>query len=471
MARLIKSCCHSRCYACSSTSVLTFSTLESPLNKLVMDVPSDSVESRLGNGIFVLTGLASGVLFLISSLLTWFQGTADRRVPLWRSFVGILLILVAIIIVTLLPEDNQRFVHNIRHGFLFAVLCGCAGALVVRRFDWNSQTDARLDGVPQFLRTCDSLLVIFAIGTFLLAVPIASLWPDAYFNLGDAGPTWLSSGALASLGIIGALGLFHRASWLRVAAALLLLGCACYLFAFAPDATTGGKLSKIRRVVAIAPLVLGAGYFVIQFRLARFKRLGVETENVSSILRPAMLLTIGVLFFAVPNWLQPMAGMERIVLAYDLDSGEQLWERTVLHTPLEAKHPVNTYATPTPCVQDDRVIAHFGFGTVCLDSSGNVLWKRLDESYGPGAVYGAASSPIIYKNTVIVTQSSEKAYELAQSSPEKRPRSSYLVALDVQSGSPVWQVDVEERGDSYATPIVVRDKDLVTRMGWCGDGA
>ena len=40
----------------------------------------------------------------------------------------------------------------------------------------------------------------------------------------------------------------------------------------------------------------------------------------------------------------------------------------------------NTYATPTPVINEGRVILHFGtYGTACLDTAtGRVLWTRRD---------------------------------------------------------------------------------------------
>src|SRR5579863_771889 len=43
-------------------------------------------------------------------------------------------------------------------------------------------------------------------------------------------------------------------------------------------------------------------------------------------------------------------------------------------------HPLNSYATPTPVVEQGRVYVHYGVhGTACLDTqSGKILWTRQD---------------------------------------------------------------------------------------------
>jgi len=63
----------------------------------------------------------------------------------------------------------------------------------------------------------------------------------------------------------------------------------------------------------------------------------------------------------------------------------------------------NSYASPTPAVEEGRVYAHFGStGTACLDTStGQVLWKRTDLKCGHHR--GPGSSPILYDNLLILT--------------------------------------------------------------------
>ena len=44
----------------------------------------------------------------------------------------------------------------------------------------------------------------------------------------------------------------------------------------------------------------------------------------------------------------------------------------------------NTYASPTPVIEDGRVFVHFGtYGTACVDTTnGKVLWQRRDQRHG-----------------------------------------------------------------------------------------
>jgi outer membrane protein assembly factor BamB len=97
-------------------------------------------------------------------------------------------------------------------------------------------------------------------------------------------------------------------------------------------------------------------------------------------------------------------------------------------------HPFNSYASPTPAVEEGRVYVHFGtYGTACLDSrTGRTLWARrdlhCDHFRGPG------SSPILYRDLLIVHFDGVDVQ--------------YLVALDKASGKTVWKKD---RNIDYGT--------------------
>ena len=88
-------------------------------------------------------------------------------------------------------------------------------------------------------------------------------------------------------------------------------------------------------------------------------------------------------------------------------------------------HPFNTYASPTPVLEEDRVYVTFGSpGTACLDTkSGKLLWTRQDLDCNH--FRGAGSSPILYRNLVILNfDGSDRQY---------------VVALDKSTGRTVWQ--------------------------------
>ncbi len=112
-------------------------------------------------------------------------------------------------------------------------------------------------------------------------------------------------------------------------------------------------------------------------------------------------------------------------------------------------HDFNSYASPTPVIEEDRVYAHFGsHGTWCIDTaSGKVLWERkdlkCDHFRGPG------SSPILHNNLLILIYD---GFDIQ-----------YVAALDKATGKTVWKKDrnirySSDNGDikkAYATARVM----------------
>ncbi|QDU60343.1 outer membrane biogenesis protein BamB [Planctomycetes bacterium Pan216] len=97
-------------------------------------------------------------------------------------------------------------------------------------------------------------------------------------------------------------------------------------------------------------------------------------------------------------------------------------------------HPENSYASPTPAIDEGRVYLHFGsYGTACVDpKTGKILWSRrdleCDHFRGPG------SSPIIHGDLLFANYDGVDVQ--------------YVVALDKHSGKTVWK---KERAIDYGT--------------------
>jgi outer membrane protein assembly factor BamB len=156
-------------------------------------------------------------------------------------------------------------------------------------------------------------------------------------------------------------------------------------------------------------------------------------------------------------------GYEMRAVCLDLQSGEILHNR-IIFTPdtLYRKHDINSYATPTPAIEKDRVYVHFGrYGTACLNTaSGDVLWKRSDLQCEH--IQGPGSSLLIYKDRLIVHMEGSDVQ--------------YIVALDKQTGKTLWRADrPKEVYDSleyigkkaYITPLIVNvnGRDLMISNG------
>jgi outer membrane protein assembly factor BamB len=143
-------------------------------------------------------------------------------------------------------------------------------------------------------------------------------------------------------------------------------------------------------------------------------------------------------------------GKELFAVCIDRQTGKILHDIKVFDVAKPAYcHPFNSYASPTPAVEEGRVYVHFGtYGTACLDTAtGKTLWERRDlpcDHYrGPG------SSPLLYTDLLFVHLDGIDVQ--------------YVVALDKATGKTVWKKDRAidyntTDGDlkkAYATPRVV----------------
>ena len=138
-------------------------------------------------------------------------------------------------------------------------------------------------------------------------------------------------------------------------------------------------------------------------------------------------------------------GKERVLLCLNKNDGKVLWEKKF---PLPTHRPANRnsgFANGSPVVDAGRVIACFvsrdHFWVRAFDHAGNELWSRdlgtFESQHGHGA------SPIIYENTVIVTNDQDG--------------DSFVIALDLKTGKPVWQTPRRPSPEytAYGTPCVL----------------
>lgn len=167
--------------------------------------------------------------------------------------------------------------------------------------------------------------------------------------------------------------------------------------------------------------------------------------------------------FSSPGWSSPIVWGERVflttaiwpadvpekerrasigehhVLCFSASDGEQLWDTVVPSGKCVVNNFYHMYTVPTPVTDGRHVFALFGSGVlVSLDFDGKIVWreelpllKEVDN--------GICSSPILYKETVIVAGIQELG----------------LRALDKKTGKVKWEQVTRQR-NTYATPALVR---------------
>jgi hypothetical protein len=124
-------------------------------------------------------------------------------------------------------------------------------------------------------------------------------------------------------------------------------------------------------------------------------------------------------------------------------------------------HATNSYASPTPVADAERLFCHFGpVGTVAVErKSGRVLWKQqlvFDDITGPG------SSPILWRNKLIF--------------PCDGVDQQFVVALTAGTGEIAWKtprpkIDAEgKHRRAFSTPLVIehggREQIVVPAAQW-----
>jgi hypothetical protein len=147
--------------------------------------------------------------------------------------------------------------------------------------------------------------------------------------------------------------------------------------------------------------------------------------------------------------------LERFLVCVDRASGKIVWS-TPVKGAADEEIPngmlmTHGYASSTPVTDGEKIYVLFGqSGVLAFDLSGNKLWQTElgDERSLMG--WGSASSPVLYKNLVIVNAGAE-----AQA----------IIALDKESGNEVWKAPADGLNGCWATPVLVEtpegNQDLV----------
>ncbi len=100
----------------------------------------------------------------------------------------------------------------------------------------------------------------------------------------------------------------------------------------------------------------------------------------------------------------------------------------------------NSFASPTPVIDRDRVYVHFGaFGTACITQAGEIVWKtRLEYDNGQ---HGTGGSPALYQDLLIISCDGNDAQ--------------FVVALDKLTGKVKWKKS-RVGYQAYTTPLIVK---------------
>lgn len=137
------------------------------------------------------------------------------------------------------------------------------------------------------------------------------------------------------------------------------------------------------------------------------------------------------------------------VLRAALDTGKIEIDQEVFHIDEpEFKHATNSYASPTPVLDPDRVYVYYGtYGTACLSTKdGSKIWENRKLPHN--TQNSAGSTPIPYKDKLLICMDGMDTQ--------------FQVALNKSDGSVAWKTarsmpvvnKKEDMKKAYGTPLV-----------------
>ena len=148
----------------------------------------------------------------------------------------------------------------------------------------------------------------------------------------------------------------------------------------------------------------------------------------------------------------------RHLVCVDLKTGDKLWQKDVGAALPEDPYSgigvtAHGYASHTPVSDGKNVYVFFGkSGVHAFDLDGKKLWHADVGKESDPAKWGSSSSPVLYKNTVIVTASAE---------------SQSIRGLDKNTGEELWRQDAKGLDGMWGTPTLVKVDDDRTDLVMC----
>lgn len=134
----------------------------------------------------------------------------------------------------------------------------------------------------------------------------------------------------------------------------------------------------------------------------------------------------------------------QFVLAFDRNTGDQIWKTDVSQGGFPKTHNKNTHASPTVACNGTTLFASFvhhdAVHLYAFDLDGNEVWKQELGPFAPKSYqYGYAPSPTLYGSTVIVAADTDTG--------------GFITARSQTDGTEVWTT--ERPGElSYSSPII-----------------
>ena len=231
-----------------------------------------------------------------------------------------------------------------------------------------------------------------------------------------------------------------------------------------PGHREDSKVTRILILTGILVAPLGYGGEITKNTWNQFR--GPGGSGVMEKSKPPVMIQSGDLAWktALPAGLSsPVISGNRIFLtafeegrlltiALDRENGRELWRRTAPEKPLQKVHKANTPASPSALVDNENVYVYFGsYGLIAYRHDGTEVWKRPLKT--SKSLYGASTSPIAYKNLLILVTDDDANLE------NSRVSRSRVLALSRTNGELVWETARPFLRSGWSTPSIWRHQD------------
>ena len=171
---------------------------------------------------------------------------------------------------------------------------------------------------------------------------------------------------------------------------------------------------------------------------------------------------------AIPgdSWSTPIVWGDRVFLTTATDKGEScrivsldagtgkvLWDKEVFRQKPRKKETRNSYATPSPVTDGERVYAVYSDGSfVAVNFDGSVAWTNRDHPFY--SQHGLGASPILTGGLIIMTMDASSEGEDKLIGWQKPWDKSYVLALDAKTGKERWKTMRGVTRISHGTPTL-----------------
>ena len=156
------------------------------------------------------------------------------------------------------------------------------------------------------------------------------------------------------------------------------------------------------------------------------------------------------------------------VLCVDRRTGKIRWNTKVFEQVPRFKREDNSYATPTPTTDGERVYAVFSSGGIAaVDLEGHVVWTNHDISFF--SQHGLGASPILCDDLLVMPFDGSSDGEDDKLGFKKPWDGAVLLALDKQSGEVRWRGSRGLSRLAHVTPNVLRQDGKVQLVSAAGD--